>query len=169
MYDNQNMLQKYIQQEQTTTHHPDSTLPPDPTNLQPIGIQKDPVVNIESQLQEIGFQTELDHDSLQYTIDVARPTQPLTQIVTELSTTYKVKTENGEYKAFDWNDENTWKSELAELILPHIDQIVTNYKLDEANEIKTIIMQKPIGTALDRHSEEMLTFSIQKVLVHFHG
>ena len=43
-----------------------------------------------------------------------------------------------------------WKSEFAELILPYIDDVVTNYTEDPNNPNRVVIMRKPIGTAIDR-------------------
>lgn len=81
---------------------------------------------------------------------------------------YKFQTQEG-MVPFNWLDANAWMSEWSELILPFVDQIVTNFTATISNPIRTIIMKRPIGSATARFSVLSLNDALLKILSHLNG
>ena len=72
--------------------------------------------------------TELDmDDGLQYVIDIARPTRSANLIIKELNRSLKVLRSDGLFKSINWVDGIDYDSQFAEIVLPMVDQIVTNH------------------------------------------
>lgn len=76
---------------------------------------------------EKNYPTELSQESLQYIIDIARPTQSPDEILQSLSENIVIQNKDNTTKQLDWKDGLNYKAELCEAVFPLIDQIVTNH------------------------------------------
>lgn len=115
--------------------------------------------------------TELDKDDgLPYVIDIARPTRSANLMIKELNRTLKVLRSDGLFKSINWVDGIDYDSQFAEIVLPMIDQIVTNHQGDFMNPNQQVSVAKPLeAKGFKSYSDKTLLKSIDKIYGSLYG
>ena len=78
------------------------------------------------------FSTELDEETLRFIKDIARSSLDTPELIAKINEDYSVRRTNLEQPISCINiQELDFKKEYIECLLPHIDQIVTNYSVSD--------------------------------------
>lgn len=132
-----------------------------------------PKLSAEEQLRMLreSILTELDKDDgLPHIIDIARPTGSGTTIIKELNRNLKLLAEDGILKPINWQDGLRYDSQYSEIVLPMIDQIVTNHQGDFMNPNQHVSIQKPLeAKGFKSYNGKTLQKSIEKIYGCLYG
>ena len=115
--------------------------------------------------------TELDkNDGLQHVIDIARSVRSPPLILKEVNRKLKVKTQYGDIGPVDWADGLDYSDQFAEIILPMIDQIVTNHQGDFMSPNQQVSMQRPLDAkGFSTYTDKSLQKAIEKIYECLYG
>lgn len=100
--------------------------------------------------QENGVSTELDTISQQFIIDIARPSKSFEEILNNT----KADLANGRF-ADHIDTSFDYESELCEMVLPHVDQVVVDYN-KSGNNLFRVNSNQSNSSLSTSHSKELV-------------